>query len=115
MAHTPLHMSISEVQTEVHPAWTEAYSPAATVQALDAIADEPVPYKISHLVARIIFRGIYFPPRTAWGWLKVIASNRAPIWRVFRESFTQWHGTRSEVGRQVAAAAAEAPAESGSD
>jgi len=116
MAHTPLHMSISEVQAEVHRAWTDAYSPAATAQAVDAIADEPVPYKISHLVARIFFRGIYFPPRTVWGWLKVIASNRAPIWRVFRESFSQWHGTPNAVRRRhIAASASEAPAESGSD
>jgi Domain of unknown function (DUF4070) len=79
MAHTPLRMSISQVETEVHTAWSEAYSPAATAQALDAIADEPVPYKISHLVARIFFRGIYFPPCSPWGWLKVIASNRASI------------------------------------
>jgi hypothetical protein len=116
MAHTPLHMSISQVQTEVHNAWRDAYSPAATAQALDAIADEPVPYKISHLVARIFFRGIYFPPRTAWGWLKVIASNRASIWRVFCESFTQWHGTPNAARRRHSAAlASHAPAESGSD
>ncbi len=116
MAHTPLHMSISEVQSEVHRAWSEAYSPAATTRALDAIADEPVPYKISHLVARIFFRGIYFPPRTLWGWLKVIASNRASVWRVLRESLTQWHGTSNAVRRRHAAESVSyAPSESGSD
>src|SRR5437879_1588985 len=59
MAHTPERMTIAEVQAEVHHAWSSAYSPAATARALDAIADEPVPYKISHLVSRIFFRGIY--------------------------------------------------------
>jgi radical SAM superfamily enzyme YgiQ (UPF0313 family) len=115
MAHTPLHMSISQVQAEVHGAWSEAYSSAATARALEAIADEPVPYKISHLVARIFFRGIYFPPRTLWGWLKVIASNRASIWRVLHDSFTQWHGTPNALGRRHAEPASYAPAESGSD
>ena len=115
MAHTPLGMSVSQVQAEVHNAWSDAYSPAATARALDAIADEPVPYKISHLVARIFFRGIYFPPRTAWGWLKVIASNRASIWRVFRESFTQWHGTPNAVSRRYAAPASYVPSESRPD
>jgi hypothetical protein len=93
MAHTPLKMTIPEVQAEVRSAWANAYSPAATARALDSIADEPVPYKISHLIARIFFRGIYFPPKGAWGWLKVIAQNRGSILRVFRESLTKWNGT----------------------
>src|SRR5208283_1082632 len=87
MAHTPLKISIPEVQAEVRQAWTDSYSPAANMQALDAIADEPVPYKISHLVARIFFRGIYFPPKGVWQWLKVIGQNRASIVRIVRESF----------------------------
>ena len=109
-------MTIPEVQTEVHYAWTNAYSPAATAKALDAIADEPVPYKISHLVARIFFRGIYFPPKTLWGWTKVIMQNRGSIYRIIRESFTQWNGTPNAVAHQRAAAnAVYAPSESGSD
>jgi hypothetical protein len=94
MAHTPLKISVPEVQDEVRQAWTNSYSPAANEHALDSIANEPVPYKISHLVARIFFRGIYFPPKGTWQWLKVIGSNRRSIIRLFRESFTQWHGTR---------------------
>jgi len=94
MAHTPLKISVPEVQAEVRQAWTDSYSPAANRQALDSIANEPVPYKISHLAARIFFRGIYFPPKGIWQWLKVIGQNRASIVRIVRESFTQWYGTR---------------------
>ena len=61
MAHTPLKMTVPEVHTEVQQAWTDSYAPAATNRALDWIADAPAPYKISHLVARLCFRGIYFP------------------------------------------------------
>lgn len=93
MAHTPLKMSPAEVQAEVRAAWLNAYSPAATARALDAIADEPAAYKISHLVARIFFRGIYFPPKGVWGWLKVIAQNRTSVFRVVWESFTRWNGS----------------------
>src|SRR5205085_6381275 len=100
MAHTPLGMTIPEVQNEVHYAWANAYSPAATARALDSIADEPVPYKINHLVSRLFFRGIYFPPKGAWGWLKVITQNRGSVFRIIRESFTQWHGTPAAVGRR---------------
>ncbi len=95
MAHTPLKMSIPEVQAEVRQAWLDSYSAAATARAIESIADEPVPYKISHLIARIFFRGIYFPPKGTWGWLKVIAQNRGSIFRIVKESFTKWHGTAS--------------------
>ena len=97
MAHTPLKISVDQVQTEVNYAWTNSYSPAATRRALESIADEPVPYKISHFVARIFFRGIYFPPKGMWQWLKLIGQNRASVYRLVRESFTQWHGANGEA------------------
>jgi hypothetical protein len=58
-------MTIPQVQEEVRRAWLEAYSPAATERALESIAAESAPYKISHLVARLFFRGIYFPQKGA--------------------------------------------------
>jgi len=94
MAHTPLKMSIAEVQFEVRKAWTDSYSPEATQRALDSIADEPAPYKISHFIARIFFRGIYFPPKGTWNWLKLIGQNRRAIYRIVKDSFTQWQGTK---------------------
>ena len=63
MAHTPLKITVPEVQDEVRYAWTNSYSPAATESALDSIANEPAPYKISHLSSRLLFRGIFFPKR----------------------------------------------------
>jgi radical SAM superfamily enzyme YgiQ (UPF0313 family) len=94
MAHTPLRITTDEVQEEVHHAWANAYSPAANGRALSAIADEPAPYKISHLMSRLFFRGIYFPQKGTWPWLKLIAQNRGPVWSVIRDSFTRWRGTR---------------------
>ena len=69
-------MTIPEVHTEVQYAWTNSYSPAATNRALESIAGEPVPYKISHLVARLCFRGIYFPQKGALAWVEVLLENR---------------------------------------
>ena len=40
----------------------------------------------------IFFRGIYFPPKGVWQWLKLIGQNRGSVYRLMRESFTQWHG-----------------------
>jgi radical SAM superfamily enzyme YgiQ (UPF0313 family) len=99
MAHTPLKMSVAEVQSEVHQAWLNSYSAAATSRAIDWIADEPAAYKISHLIARIFFRGIYFPPKGVWGWLKVIAQNRSPIIRIVQDCLTNWGG--AAAGREI--------------
>jgi radical SAM superfamily enzyme YgiQ (UPF0313 family) len=99
MAHTPLNMTPAQVQSEVRQAWADAYSPAATRAALASIRNEPVPYKISHLIARLFFRGIYFPQKNAWGWLKLVASNRSAILRLVRESFTNWGGTKARGKR----------------
>ena len=92
MAHTPLKMTVAEVQDEVRKAWTDSYSPEATRRALHSIADEPVPYKINILISRIFFRGIYFPPKTLWKWLVLLAKNRHAIYGIVRDSFGQWNG-----------------------
>ncbi len=76
MAHTPLKITIPEVQDEVRYAWANSYSPAAIGRALDSIADEPAAYKISHLISRLFFRGIYFPQKGTWSWLKLLVQNR---------------------------------------
>jgi radical SAM superfamily enzyme YgiQ (UPF0313 family) len=98
MAHTPLHMTVDEVQDEVKYAWTNAYSAAATRGALDSMIDEPAPYKISHLIARLFFRGIYFPNKGAWAWVKAIAENRGTVAHVIHECFTNWRGRRVASG-----------------
>ena len=98
MAHTPLHMTAAEVQDEVQYAWMNAYSPAATRKSIDSIANEPAAYKISHLIARMFFRGIYFPQKGAWAWLKVIAENWGTGFYVLRESLTNWGGSAAMAG-----------------
>ena len=94
MAHTPLKMTIPEVQDEVRYAWANSYSPAAIQKALDSIDDEPAAYKISHLMSRLFFRGIYFPQKGAWKWLMLAAQNRGAIYRVAKDCFTRWHGAK---------------------
>jgi radical SAM superfamily enzyme YgiQ (UPF0313 family) len=93
MAHTPLKMSVGEVHKEVDQAWTDSYAPEATKRAMRKIADAPVPYKISHLIARLCFRGIYFPQKGTLAWVKVLVENRRPIFQIVVESFTKWRGS----------------------
>jgi hypothetical protein len=97
MAHTPLKMTIKEARQEVDRAWSFSYSPERNASALDEIRESPLQYRISHLVARLFFRGIYFPQMGKRAWLKLIAQNRRPIWRLVRESFgTYWASRRKE-------------------
>jgi hypothetical protein len=98
MAHTPLKISISGVQDEVRHAWANSYSPAAIARAIESIADEPAAYKISHLMSRLFFRGIYFPQKGAWNWFKLALQNRRVIWRVVRDCFTRWNGAPGSAG-----------------
>jgi hypothetical protein len=98
MAHTPLKITISEVQDEVRYAWANSYSPAAIERAIESIADEPAAYKISHLMSRLFFRGIYFPQKGAWNWFKLAVQNRRAISRVLKDSLGRWHGARGPLG-----------------
>ncbi|MGB7758907.1 MAG: radical SAM protein [Bryobacteraceae bacterium] len=95
MAHTPLKLTVSEVQDEVTYAWKNSYSPAAIEGAIESIADEPAAYKISHLMSRLFFRGIYFPQKGVWAWLKLAAQNRGAIYRVIQDSLNRWNGAKS--------------------
>ena len=79
MAHAPLKMSIAKAHAETEYAWASSYSPQRNAEAIDAISDQPLGYLISHLVARLFFRGIYFPQLTTRAWLKLIAQNRRTI------------------------------------
>lgn len=99
MAHTPSKMSIEAVQAEVRQAWTKSYSPEATQRAITALESEPAAYRISHLLARLFFRGIYFPQKGAWAWLRLIFSNRTAIAGLARELVFRGVGSKANGER----------------
>ncbi|HET9309019.1 MAG TPA: radical SAM protein [Candidatus Sulfotelmatobacter sp.] len=86
MAHTPLKMSIEEAHAEVNYGWAHAYSPQALADAVDSLADQPLGYRINIFLARLCFRGIYFPMLGRLAWLKVIAENRRTIFKLVKEA-----------------------------
>src|SRR5260221_6864347 len=87
MAHTPLKMTIEEAHAEVKYAWAHAYSPEALAQAVDSLDDQPLGYRINIFLARLCFRGIYFPMMGKLAWLKVAAQNRQIIFKLLTEAF----------------------------
>jgi radical SAM superfamily enzyme YgiQ (UPF0313 family) len=86
MAHNPLKMTIAEARAETNHAWSSSYSPQQNAHAVASISEEPLEYRISHLVARLFFRGIYFPQMGWLAWLKVIGQNRRTILRLAIDS-----------------------------
>ena len=74
-------------------AWTNSYSPAATERALDSMANEPVPYKISHLASRIVLPRNLFPAK---GSLAMAEAHRSKP----KGRCGAWFGIRSLVGTE---------------
>jgi len=85
MAHTPLKMSIEQTQTEINHAWVNSYSPEGIARAVNSIRHQPVGQRATILIARLCFRGIYFPQMGRWAWTKVIAQNWQTIYSLAKE------------------------------
>ena len=92
MAHTPLKMTIAEAHAEVKRGWALPYSPEALSHAVASIKDKPLGYRINIFIARMCFRGIYFPQMGPLAWLKLIYQNRRTIFALLREGFSAWRG-----------------------
>ncbi len=90
MAHDPLKMSIDEAKAETFAAWSKSYSPERNWEAIGSIRDTPIQVRISHLVARLFFRGIYFPQMSRWAWIKLLLDNRRSIASLSAEGFRTW-------------------------
>src|SRR6266576_1870318 len=86
MAHTPLKMTIEEAHDEVKYGWAHCYSPEALASAVESLDDQPLGYRVNIFLARLCFRGIYFPMLGKFAWLKVIAQNRKTIFILVKEA-----------------------------
>ncbi|MGI8468267.1 MAG: B12-binding domain-containing radical SAM protein [Pyrinomonadaceae bacterium] len=103
MAHTPLKMTIDEAKAETFQAWSNSYSPERNAEAIEAIADKPIEARIGHLVARLFFRGIYFPQMGKKAWLKLLFQNRRTIFGLAKEGFSTWREASRKQKERVAA------------
>jgi radical SAM superfamily enzyme YgiQ (UPF0313 family) len=101
MAHTPLKMSIEEAHAEVNYGWSQSYSPEALAHAVESLKDQPVGYRINIFLARLCFRGIYFPMLGKLAWLKVIAENRHTIFKLISEAAFGRKDGRADRKRDV--------------
>jgi radical SAM superfamily enzyme YgiQ (UPF0313 family) len=90
MAHTPLKMTMAEAHAEVKYGWANSYSPEAMAKAVDSLNHKPLGYRINIFIARICFRGIYFPQMGPSAWMKVISQNRRTIFKLAKDGYNAW-------------------------
>ncbi|HSK71924.1 MAG TPA: hypothetical protein VK892_09535, partial [Pyrinomonadaceae bacterium] len=100
MAHTPLKITVEEAREETISAWSRSYSPERNAEVIEALKDKPIGYRISHLVSRFFFRGIYFPQMNKRAWLKLLFENRKPILSLTKEGLKTWRKARRERSSQ---------------
>lgn len=94
MAHTPAKITIEEARVETISAWSRSYSPERNAEVIESLKDKPIGYRISHLVSRFFFRGIYFPQMNKRAWLKLLFENRKPILSLTKEGVSLWRKSR---------------------
>jgi hypothetical protein len=107
MAHTPLKMSIDEAHAEVNYGWSHAYSPEAVAQAVDSLDDQALGYRVNILIARLCFRGIYFPMLGRFAWWKVISENRHTIFKLVKQGVEAWWESRTKPEPEPATSAGD--------
>ena len=107
MAHKPAKMTIEEARIETISAWSRSYSPERNFEAIESISESPIAVRISHLVARLFFRGIYFPQMGTLAWIKLLFQNRRSILRLAGEGFSVWRKFNREKRREAGLAEAE--------
>src|SRR5256714_670050 len=106
MAHAPLKMTIEQAGAETRHAWTSSYSPERNAEVVEALRDTHIKDRISHLMARLFFRGIYLPPMGRRAGLNVFLQNRRTIYGLVKESALALRSARKRRKVELAAASA---------
>src|SRR5712692_8009762 len=101
MAHSPLALSADQAEREVQRAWASSYDPAATASAIRWLETKSLSDRLVHLIARLLFRGIYFPQMRSRDWLWLLFKNHGPILHLLGQALKM----KFRPGRQSAVTA----------
>jgi len=76
-AFTPKTIAADEAEAEVCESWRHCYSPEAFSRAQHWMLDHQKPFEqqLALFIARLLFRGVYFPQMTRWSWIRLLAQN----------------------------------------
>jgi len=95
-------MSIDEAKAETRLAWELSYSPERNAQVVESLADRSFQYRAGHLIARLFFRGIYFPQMGKRAWMKLLFENRRALYGLTREAAGKWKASRQKSKLETA-------------
>ena len=103
----PDNFTPESLEAEMGRAWARCYRPSAyaRTQSWLVARGKPMDQQVAFLVSRLLFRGIYFPQKNAWSWVRLLGANLPTVLRlVFRQVFR----LNPSVEAHAAAMAAEA-------
>ena len=95
-AFVPKHLSGTEAESEIRASWSAAYGPAAfrRTQKWMLSKGKPFAQQLTLFIARLLFRGIYFPQMTGWSWVKLMISNLPTTLSLVRSGLRVRWGSR---------------------
>jgi radical SAM superfamily enzyme YgiQ (UPF0313 family) len=98
----PRRLSPAEAKWEVRNAWSHAYSPAAfrRTQKWMQANRKSFGQQLTLFVARLLFRGIYFPQMTRWSWVRLLSRNIITIASLVRSGLRQARRNRKRTGQE---------------
>ena len=107
----PNHLSPSQSEDEVNESWRRCYGRRSFARTQRWLVDhrKPFDHQVAFLVARLLFRGIYFPQSTRWSWVRLLASNAHTIARLVLRRLIG-RPPRPEEAINMGAGSAENPA-----
>lgn len=91
MDFSPLHISSEQAEAEVREAWALSYSSSANASAMQWLESCSLPDRIIHFLARLAFRGIYFPQMRRRDWVKILFQNRGSILKIILQALKMKH------------------------
>jgi radical SAM superfamily enzyme YgiQ (UPF0313 family) len=95
MDFSPLGISAERAEAELRHAWESSYSPATIASAVRWLESKSFEERLTHLVGRLAFRGIYFPQTRRREWVKLFLQNRVSILQLIFQALQMRFGLRS--------------------
>lgn len=106
MDHTPKGISVEDAEAELNHAWSVSYNPSTNASAIRRLESAPLQHRVTHLVGRFVFRGIYFPQMRRRDWVRLVFENQRAIRYLLSQGLRTKFGHRADGNKAGGASAA---------
>jgi radical SAM superfamily enzyme YgiQ (UPF0313 family) len=95
----PKHLTHRQAEDEVKESWRRSYGPRSFARTQRWLVNNGKAFdqQVAFLVARLLFRGIYFPQSTPWSWFRLLASNVHTIAGLVLRRLLEWRAHPKEA------------------